>query len=159
MSTRKEPEKNREQDKTTEHEISELIQLIDDNSETLFRNGDFFKGWIIVILGLFALMPLDYVGFSLNLIPYGEYIGGLLAILAVLMAVLSIVVQTAEERVLGTRFGRALKLRTSFTENQKLILKALIKIRSKHPKFALKDAYNMDKETFTEKRLLEKLYE
>jgi hypothetical protein len=42
---------------------------------------------------------------------------------------------------LEARFKKALGLRDSFTENQKLILKALIKIRSKHAELALRDVY------------------
>jgi len=156
MSTRK------EESKTPRGEIVELIQLIDDNSKDggrpLFQNRDFLGGWIYVIAGLFSLMFLDYLTFSLKLIPYGEYIGGLLTDLAIIVAILSLVVQLADRQTLNTRFRRALRLRTSFTEDQKLILRALIKMRSKHSDFALKGVYDKNKEMFTKEKLMEILY-
>jgi hypothetical protein len=152
------------ENKTPEDEILELIQLIDDNSksngEPLFRKGDIFKGWIRIIIGLLAIfIVVACVNiFDPNLLPYGDYLVVLLSVFTVVVAIFSIIVQTAEGSILETRFDRALKLKPSFTDNEKLILKALIKIRSKHQDFKLKDVYDKNKEMFTEKKLMEILY-
>jgi len=119
-----------------------------------------FKGWIRIIIGLIVLVVAVTLmnTFNSSLLPYAVFLPTLLAIFAVFVAVLSLIVQTAEGSVLETRFDRVLKLRTSFTENQELILKALIKIRAKHPKFALKDVYDKNKALFTKEKLMEILY-
>jgi hypothetical protein len=85
-----------------------------------------------------------------------------LASVAVFMAFISIVIQTGERNIVEGRFERALKLR-KFDDTEKTLVKALIKIKSKNDQFKLRLVYERNKEAngdmFSEKRLLEKLYE
>jgi hypothetical protein len=154
-------------EKQTTDEILELIGLVDGNKDgkgkPLFRRRDIFGssfGSAVFIIG--ALLGLEIffgVLYDIGKISLVDLMALDFSFVAVLLTFLSIVVQLVENSVLEVRFKKALGLRTSFTENQKLILKALIKIRSEHEKFALKDVYDKNKEMFTEKRLMEKLYD
>ena len=60
--------------------------------------------------------------------------------------------------MIDVRFKRALGLKQSFTEDEKPILKALIKLRSRNPEMDLERFYNMHPEMFKKEKLLEKLY-
>jgi hypothetical protein len=78
--------------------------------------------------------------------------------IAVLFSFLSTIIQLGESSAVEVRFQKVLRLRPSFTENQKLILKALIKIRTKNDEFALEEVYKKNKDMFTVEKLMEKLY-
>ena len=83
------------------------------------------------------------------------------ALVAVVLAYVSLVYQMSEQRVLDTRFKRAFKLKTPISDREKTILSALIKIKSNNEEIKLKTMYEMDKEAhgdiFTEKKLLESI--
>jgi hypothetical protein len=155
---------------THEREILELIQLVDGNRDAkgkpLFKETDIFGTSLRFIFALFVLEIVIYVMFAYRIISFPDEVALSITLLAVLIASLSLIAQLAEVTRIDTRFERALPLGTTFnknhepfTENQKLILKALIKIRSKNDKFALKDVYDKNKEMFTREKLMEKLYQ
>jgi hypothetical protein len=52
--------------------------------------------------------------------------------------------------------GKDSKLR-DFNDNDKLLLKALIKIKSKNEEFSLEQIYDMNPSMFTKEKLMEKL--
>jgi hypothetical protein len=151
----------------TEKEILDLIELVDKNKDAngkpLFRGRDIFGGSfgsaIFIIGALFFLVIFFSLLYDFGKISLVDSMVLDFTFIAVLLTFLSTIIQFGESSMLEVRFKKALGLRPSFTENQKLILKALIKIRSKHEKFALKDVYGNNKEMFTKEKLIEKLYD
>jgi hypothetical protein len=134
-----EPEKEKKEETKTPDEILDLIQLVDRNVDSkgkpLFRGRDIFGGsfgWSVSIIGiLFGFEILFGILRSFGLISLVDLAALEAAFLAILIGFLSMVIQLVENSQVEVRFEKALKLRASFTDNQKLILKALIKIRSK----------------------------
>jgi hypothetical protein len=150
--------------KTDDNVILELIRLVDCHKRVLFKNFDVFTGgWGITLISLIAILLFVFGfliigGVILNVLPIIDEIVVALSLLAVFFAFFSLLAQIGEINMNESRFKRALKLR-QFKEDEKSILKALIKMRSKNPEFNLEQIYNMHKEMFTKEKLLEKLYE
>jgi hypothetical protein len=146
----------------TKDKILELIKWIDSHESKLFRPYDFFSGWGGTLALLFVL--LFSIAEIMNFVTASatERISISLTSVAVFMAFISVVIQTGERNIVERRFERALKLR-KFDDTEKTLVKALIKIKSKNDQFKLRLVYERNKEAngdmFTEKRLLEKLYE
>jgi hypothetical protein len=149
-------------DKATKEEILELIQWIDSHESSLFRPYDFFSGWGRTLALLFVLLFIIAEIMNFVTASATERISISLTSVAVFIAFISIVIQTGESNIVEGRFKKALKSRT-FDDKQKLLVKALIKIKSKNDEFKLGLIYERNKaangDMFTEKRLLEKLYE
>jgi hypothetical protein len=151
-------------EKEPKDEILELIRLVDRNRDEkgrlLFRSWDTFRG----ALG-FALIAYAVIVVSVSLLVVVE--GRLMSIVDTIVVILSLytvilafesfIAQLADRNKVEVRFQKALKL--GFNENEKLILKALVKMRSKHDKFALRDVYEKNKDMFTKEKLLERLYD
>ena len=103
---------------------------------------------------LFAIIEI------LNLVTLTNFdkIFTLLTLTVILLAFVSIVMQTTEKNVVDARFKNALKIK-NFSATERPMLKALIKIKSKNREFQLNTLYYLDKEAkgdlFTESRLLE----
>lgn len=147
-------------------EILKLMRLVDSNKDEkgkpLFRGRDIFKGWlgvafISLLVIVFFVIALLSVGAIFRLVSSVDSTVVTLSLLAVALAFFSFTMQVSEETLVEVRFQKALKL--GFTENEKLILKALIKIKNKHPKFALEEVYKKHKDMFTKKKLVEELYD
>ena len=60
------------------------------------------------------------------------------------------------ENMVRSNYSKALKLR-QFNPNEKILLKALIKIKAKNLEFELEELYNVDDTLFTKEKLLERL--
>jgi uncharacterized protein YajQ (UPF0234 family) len=82
---------------------------------------------------------------------------------SVVLASFSILAKFAEETVVEANFKRMVKLCSDegkkLEENEKPLLKALIKTKVKHREFDLEQIYNMNPSMFTREKLLEILYE
>jgi len=142
--------------------ILELVNWIDDNESNLITSYDFFIGWerifgLLFIIMFFTAEILNFVTASVT-----DKISIGLASLAVFMAFASIIIQTGESNMVEGRYKRALTL-GKFDDTEKILLKALIKVRSKNDDFKLRAVYERSKvsgaDIFTEKRLLEELYQ
>jgi len=146
----------------TKDKILELIKWIDSHESKLFRPYDFFSGWGRTLALLFVLLFIIAEIMNFVTASATDRISISLASVAVFMAFISVVIQTGERNIVEGRFERALKLR-KFDDTEKTLVKALIKIKSKNDQFKLRLVYERNKEAngdmFTEKRLLEKLYE
>ena len=145
-------------EKQTRDEILELIQLIDRYKCHLFKWYDVFLGMIPI---LFAIL-VSYIVIE-PLLIFGamsdtERILGGLALIAVVIALFTLVIPFIKEDVVRVNFKRILKL-SCVEEDKKPLLKALIKIKAKNHEFDLKQIYNMNSSMFTKERLLESLYE
>jgi hypothetical protein len=159
---------------THEREILDLIELVDRNQDAegrqLFGRWDMLGGYFIVLLFiigalLFLIVFFGYLYWTRQILV-ADMAALDISVIAFYAAFWSTIIPLLENSALEFRFRRALPLGPTFnkdgkpfTENQKLILKALIKIRGKHDKFALKDVYDKNKEMFTREKLIEKLYE
>jgi hypothetical protein len=142
----------------TKDKILELIKWIGSNESKLFKPYDVFIGWGRTLAVLFGFLFIITEIMNFITASGTERISIALASVAVFVAFMSIVIQTSESSMVEGRFERALKLR-KFDDTEKTLVKALIKIKSKNDQFKLRLVYERNKDMFTEKRLLEKLYE
>jgi hypothetical protein len=149
----KEPKKNA-------NSILELAQWIDEHEKQVIRPMDYFYNWKESLLLLFVLLIAVVELLSFIAATDTERMSVLLATLAVFIAFISIVIQTSETTLIEGHLKNAKKLR-NFSEREKLLLMALLKIKSKNEKSKLMTIYELDKETngdiFTEKKLLESI--
>ncbi len=145
-------------EKQTRDEILELIQLIDRYKRHLFKWYDVFSGMIPILFAILVsyivVEPLLMFGAMSDI----ERISGALALIAVVIALFSLMVQFIKENIVRVNFKRILKL-ICVEEDKKPLLKALIKIKIKNHEFDLKQIYGMNPSMFTREKLLEKLYE
>ena len=160
-------------ERQTRDEILDLIELVDRNRDEkgkpLFGKWDMFgghfNGMVLIIGGLFFLIIFFGGLYLTRKISVTDMTALDVSIIAIYLALFSTMMPLFESAALEFRFERAKpfgptfnKNGQPFSENQKLILKALIKIRGKHIDFALKDVYEKNKEMFTREKLMEKLY-
>lgn len=153
-------EENKEIDKNT---IDELVRFVDCKEFVLFRDFDVFKGvWGITFASLVSIFGILFVylvveGVINKTMPLPDQITLALSTLGVFFAYFALTTKIGENHVIGIRFKRAIRLK-HFTEDEKPILKALIKLRSRNPKTDLERISKLYPEMFTKEKLLEKLY-
>jgi hypothetical protein len=146
--------------KKNEDSILKLVQWIDEHEKQVIKPADIFynfkTSFFLLIVAVFGVAEI------MNFITATdtERISIGLASIAVVVAFLSIIIQTSETNLIEGHMKNANKLR-EFDDREKLLLKALIKIKSKNEDDKLTTLYEMDKETngdiFTEKKLLESI--
>lgn len=161
MSTR-ENRKNTSNDdsKKNQDEIRLLIEWLDKNERQLIRWRDAFYhlGWLLLIM-IVVVVAIPSVLVFTNATNI-ERVVALLSTVAILLAFLSMVTQVNERSVVEARMKHALRMK-NFTETEKPLLKALIKIKSKNPEDKLASLYALDGEAggdiFTERSLLQTL--
>ncbi len=144
--------------KIEETEILELANWIDKNEKLLIRWRDAFYhlGWLVLLLSAIIIVLIG------TLIIMGatnsEKVIVTISIVAVLLAFISMVTQVSERSAIEARMKHALRIRT-FNEEEKPLLKALLKIKSKNREQKLSTLYFLDKEdrgdTFTKRKLVE----
>jgi hypothetical protein len=149
--------------KTDNDVIVELIRLVDCHKYNLFKYYDVFGGGVSNILfSMIAILSsavvVMTVGVFWGTINIVEAIVITLTLIATFMAFFSFMAQIGERNMVDVRFERALKLK-QFTEEEKPLLKALIKLRSRNPITDLELIYSTYPEMFTRKKLLERIYE
>lgn len=166
-------EKRRKGEKTISHEqkqdeeeeteesydetILRLIQLVDHNKSKLFKSLDFLRGGsTFAFVMLWVLLGLIEVILFFGDASLTDKITMALSFLAFAVAFLSLSAYFAEASIVEVNFKR---LEKCVRENQKPLLKALIKIKAKHTEFDLKQIYSMNASMFTKEKLLEKLYD
>jgi len=152
------------------NEILELIRLIDRNKARLFHKYDLFCGYLkypfIMTFGLFALV-WGYEFVLSILLAFQERIdiavaaSGitiLLSLFAAITAVLSLFSSFFEENIVEVNYDR---LKNCVKDENKPLLKALIKMKTRNREFNLEQVYNMNinHSLFKKEKLLEKLYE
>jgi hypothetical protein len=146
------------EEKQGEDKILELVDWIDEHEKQVIRPQDIFFNWkgaLLLSVGVsFAIVEVLNFITSTNI----DKIFTLLTLMVIFLAFISIVLQTTEQNVVETRLEHASKIK-KFTDREKPLLKALIKIKSKNKELKLSVLYAADKETngdiFTENKLLE----
>ena len=140
--------------KEPKDKVLELIVWIENNQLKIFKQYDGLSGVSLLVIGFFFVVAYTASAFIHN---YAVSITIILATLTALIAYFSLVVQTSKEGILEKRLNRAGQLR-KFNDTEKVLLKALIKIKSANEEINLKTLYSMDKEAngdaFTEKSLI-----
>ena len=147
--------------KQPQDKILELVNWIDEHEKQVIRPLDIFSNWkgaLLLLIGvLFAIVEILNFLTSINI----DKIFTLLTLFVIFLAFISIIIQTTEQNVIETRLRNALKIK-KFTDREKPLLKALIKIKSKNKQIKLEILYAADKEAngdiFTENKLLESIY-
>lgn len=143
--------------KETKDEILELIRKIDRNKPILFKYFDFFRGeWFFPSVMFFILAVLLFFLLFVGFASAPERITIALSLLAFTVGYFSLIRQFGKEDIVNLNFKR---LERCVEEDKKPFLKALIKMKAKHPKFDLEQIYNLNPSMFTPKKLLERLYE
>ncbi len=161
MGTVENPKETSNDDsKESQDEILQLIEWIDKNEKQLIRWRDAFYhlGWLLLIM-IVVVMVIPGALILTNATNI-ERVVALLSTVAILLAFLSMVTQVSERNVLEARTKHALKMK-KFTDKEKPLLKALLKIKSKNPENKLATLYALDREVkgdiFTKKSLLDAL--
>jgi hypothetical protein len=155
--------------KTKEIDILYLVKLIDNHYCILFKWYDVFLGGLGFMFGALILIAvailISITNDAVILHSFGDNgLALVLSGLAVIFAFYSFIAQVGEGNEVDIRYKRALGIRQSkkdrpMDEDEKPILKALIKIRSKNTKFPLEQIINMHPTMFNKDKLTEKLYD
>lgn len=145
-------------EKQPQDEILELIRWVDKQECKLFKRSDAFHGSALLLIAigvwLFVIVILLLFG-SISVVDK-TIIG--LTFAGVVLAVFTLLAQFGRESIVEANFDKALKLR-QFNPNERILLKALIKIKAKNSEFELEELYDKDKAIFTKEKLLERLCE
>jgi hypothetical protein len=137
--------------------VLELINWIEVKEPSIVKWHDSFDGtfWLVTVV---FISIASIASATIN--DFAVSIGIFLAGFSGLMAYYSFFLDTVNNRAFEKRFGRVKSIKT-FGETDIIILRALLKIKSKNEDLSLKTLYLMDKEAkgdiFTEKRLIELL--
>jgi hypothetical protein len=146
------PQKNQHSDR-----ILEMVEWLDAHEKQVFKPFDILLNWkgalfFVVGLSFFAVEVLNFLT-SVN----ADKVFTLLTLLVVFLAFLSIIIQTTELSQEKVRLKRSLRI-GNFSDKEKPLLKALLKIKSHNKEFKLNLLYTANKEAngdmFTEKNLL-----
>ncbi|MCJ7430051.1 hypothetical protein MUO83_02390 [Candidatus Bathyarchaeota archaeon] len=151
------PQDSKMSDKQAKDEILELIRLVDRSKSKLFRpldiyRGDAFFSFISILILLFFIEIFLMFGDA----SATDKIVVALSFLAIAAAMFSLLGEAGEENIVRTNFNR---LEKCVEDNNKPLLKALIKTKAKNREFGLEQIYNMNPSMFTREKLLERLYE
>jgi hypothetical protein len=143
-------------------EILELIRWIDKQKCKLFKWWYVFTGWgIVTLIGLllilFCVVGLTLVEAIVIKIVFIDTLAVDLSLLGVVFSYFALLAQLGEGNIIRVNYDKAIRLRADFTMNQRIPLKALIKIKVKNPQFDLEELYNKDNTLFEKKKLLEML--
>lgn len=156
--TKEENKKNKNDLPTTKNDVDilELIRLIDSNKDRLFKSYDVFYGSSIIfflIAVLYIVIEPVLVLSTTSLVDKAVLI---LSLIAVVTALFSLITPFVRENIIAKNFKR---LELCVVKEKRPLLKSLIRMKAKNTKIDLEQIYNMNKEMFTKKKLLEKLYE
>ena len=153
-------EKTKEQEEETEEPFSKtilrLIRLVDCNEANLFKTFDIFRGELTFPFTAFILiLILTEIFLFFGIASAYEKIVVALSFLAFAITYISLMAYFGEKSVVNINFKR---LEICVKENEKPLLKALIKMKAKNREFDLEEIYKQNPLMFEEKKILERLY-
>lgn len=156
----KQEEKPKEQKEETEEPyiktIIRLIRLVDRNKANLFKTLDIFRGeWTFPFTALIGYLIVIEVFLFFGIASTPEKITIAFSFLAFAIAYFSLMAHFGEENIINVNFKR---LESCVEENDKPLLKALIKIKAKNREFDLEQIYSQNQSMFEREKLLEILY-
>ena len=157
--------------KTTAKKIDEiaipsLVTTIDRLDNELLKPGDVFSGWLALFsFSLLLVAIVSSIGAVLysfiNTVPWLDVLAVLVASGAIVAANFSFVAQMRDKNLLKVRYDRTKEMKefSQKSEGEKMIIKALIKLKGRNADFSLETLSKLHPEMFTKERLLEFLYE
>jgi hypothetical protein len=157
--------KSTEDTASKEIDIQGLIGLIDKPENDLFQAYDAFKGGLFFFTIGFLIIT---VGATIGIVVYSFEVKSSIDLLAVALsdaavvfAYFSLIYQIGDENAVIVRHKNAMN-KDDFkrkNDDEKVIVKALIKVRTKNAKYSLGQIYKLYPDMFKKEKLLEKLYE
>jgi len=142
-------------EKTTEDEILELIALIDKKFEKKILDTLLHSSYNLALAVIFVMLILVEI-YLWSTHDIGKQLSIAIPFSALIIVFFAMVERSLEDTLIRRSYER---LGKDAEENQKPLLKALIKMKVKNPKFNLEQIYNMNKSMFSKEKLLERLYE
>jgi hypothetical protein len=164
------PEKTKDSKTSNEQiktEILELIRLVDCNKDRIFRWGDVYceNSFFAAVASFLGLTFFVYFFLSLPDATGTEKLALIVAFTALAVSFFSFLERLREDVLVRVRLKRTVeiceteKFEHQRLENDKPLLKVLIKIRAKNTEFDLKQIYEFNKDMFTPEKLMERLCE
>lgn len=142
-------------EKTTEDEILELISLVDTKFEKKILDTLLHSSYNLALAVIFVMFILVEI-YLWSIHDIGKQLSIAIPFSALIIVFFAMVERSLEDTVIRRSYER---LGKNVEENQKPLLKALIKMKVKNPKFDLDQIYNLDNSMFSNEKLLERLYE
>ena len=143
-------------DPNEEKEILGLIELVDKKYKRSYWDvvqNPYFGTLLTVLLVMFAVEI-----YLLSARSLGEQLNIAIPAIALIIAFCAVFETKTSDVPIATNYKRLSKDKI-VNENNKPLLKALIKMKTKENKISLRQIYNMNKDMFTKEKLLETLYE
>lgn len=157
-------EKEMSQDKKPREQIEETKEIYDQTVLRLIRLVDknfrldwvdrYFKGGMVFVFVPFVIYLALVAGYML-LAPINERISIGLSLLAVATAIIALFARFGEEHAVNVNCSR---IGICVGEDEKSLLVALIKMKTKAPTINIEQIYNQNKNMFQKDKLLERLY-
>ena len=142
-------------EKTTEDEILELITLVDEKYEEKVLDTILHSPYFPMFVALVTIfVPVEI--YLLAIQDLGKQLSIAIPFSALLVAFFALMTRSFIDVLIRRNYKRLSK---SVTENQKPLLKALIKMKAKNSKTKLEQIYNLNEPMFRKEKLLERLYE
>lgn len=143
----------------TEETTLRLIRLIDNNKKELFKTFDPFRGWKMAIqfLAFFGVVALIWVYLFLKALGNIPEMAVTVGVLAFVVAYFRLFAPFLKENMLEVNFARLVQ-KENLKEDEKLLLKALVKMKAENQEFDLETAYNIHPPAFSVQKLVEHLY-
>lgn len=146
-----------------DNNIFTLVKFVDDHQTIIFQDYDMVRGTqFLVFIIVTGIAFATIFGFAIAsfTVSFLEIAVGGLTLLAVMFAYYSFIAQIGKKNQLEVRYQRFIQNfgESKFNEESKIIIKALIKLRSEHKEFSLTALYGMHSQMFIKEKLLEKLY-
>jgi len=158
-TNQKEKSKSQEEKTAESHEqtIIRLIRFVDRNKPNMFKSLDVFRGDMAFSFAtLVVILSITEIFLFFSTISGSEKITIALSFLAFAIAFFSFIAYVGEGNVVKVNLKR---FENCVEQNEKTLLKALIKMKVKNPKIDLEEIYKMNKSLFSKEKLLERLYE
>jgi hypothetical protein len=139
-----------------EDEILKLIRLIDRNKNRMFKSFDAFRGLSVPFIALAMTYILVWIFLAFFPENLGIRLSIMLAFFSFVIGMLSLFRPFMGENIVDVNFRR---LEKCVEEDERPLLKGLIKIKAKNTEFDLEQIYKMNPSMFSRERLLEILYD
>jgi hypothetical protein len=139
----------------TEDKILELIKLVDGEYQEKVLDT-FLHSPFASTLGILLIMLILIDVYFLTINDVGKQLSIAIPFVALVVAFLGIFNHSFEETLIERNYDRIGK---KTNDDQKPLLKELIKMKAKNKEFNLEQIYHMNEDMFTKDKLLEKLYE
>jgi len=155
-------------EKQTKDDVLKLIRLIDRNKDRIFRRFDIFRAIPFSMMSVTLIVLIFWV--VLSMFSFGSNVYQVVTLTIVLIGFMInfflYFERFREEVVVRVNFREIVricaekeKFERQRLEDDRPLLKALIKIKARNWEFDLKQIYEFNKDMFIPEKLMERLYE